>query len=306
MKKILLGTLLLVIIISCSDKNKTENQIKTPIIEKTAIELEDESIKKGGSSDTTTLDFVLGMTKQQVTEHCKKLNKKKIIGFYTDGKIYCPLRTENFKTLISIDFYYDNEEKLFRVVEQVPQEPNEKTGENSTKANYKEEILKYFRGDLKLKILTNGTQPDAKFYWLSGDKRFDYLESEKSFALAISKISAERKIMKFNEETEKKKLEEKNKKAQEEILRKEQLSNLQKQEEENIIAKLKEKAKRNWPEEYSVQEYWINEQLEANHYMLTIPNDDRIKKKAQRNWPLDFSVQKYWYDEQLEAKHRLE
>jgi hypothetical protein len=40
--------------------------------------------------------------------------------------------------------------------------------------------------------------------------------------------------------------------------------------------------------------------------MLTIPNNDRIKKKAQRDRPFDFSTQQFWYNEQIEAKERLE
>jgi len=55
---------------------------------------------------------------------------------------------------------------------------------------------------------------------------------------------------------------------------------------------------------YTTQEYWINEQIEACNYMKTITNDD-IKKKAQRDWPLDFSTQKYWYNEQIEARERI-
>lgn len=300
MKKLLLGAILLSIIISCSDKKKKENRIETPIFEKTAIELEDESMKKGGSSDTTSyLHFVLGMTKTQVIKHCKELKEKNIIGYYTNGKIYCPLETDNFKTNVSFDFFYDNEDKLFRIVEQIPQEPKEKTHKSNLKANYKEEILSYFRGDLEKKPLTNGTQSKAKFYWLNGDKRFDYIETEEYFALATSKISAERKMMSYYEELDRKKLEE-------EYLAKEKNENQQRHEEETIIEKLKAKAKRNWPEDYTTQEYWINEQIEAYHYMLSISNNDKIKKKAQRDWPLDFTTQQFWYNQQIEARQRLE
>lgn len=72
-----------------------------------------------------------------------------------------------------------------------------------------------------------------------------------------------------------------------------------------IIIKLKEKAKKDWPNDYSTQEYWINEQIEAYDYMETI-EDNSIKQKAQKDWPLDFSTQKYWYEEQIEAKNRIE
>lgn len=74
---------------------------------------------------------------------------------------------------------------------------------------------------------------------------------------------------------------------------------------EAVMAKIKEKAKKDWPNNYSTQEYWINEQSEAYDYMETI-EDNSIKKQAQRDWPLDFSTQKYWYEEQIEAKNRIE
>ena len=71
-----------------------------------------------------------------------------------------------------------------------------------------------------------------------------------------------------------------------------------------IIEKLKARAKRDWPNDFTTQEYWINEQIGAYEYMLEIENNS-IKKQAQRDWPLDFTTQKYWYNEQIEAKERL-
>lgn len=71
-----------------------------------------------------------------------------------------------------------------------------------------------------------------------------------------------------------------------------------------VIEGLKSKAKRDWPNDYAMQEYWINEQMTAYEYMLTIENNS-IKEQAQRDWPLDFLTQKFWYNEQLEAKERL-
>ncbi len=77
-----------------------------------------------------------------------------------------------------------------------------------------------------------------------------------------------------------------------------------KAQKQQIIKKLKARAKRDWPNDYTTQEYWINEQVDAYEYMLTIENNS-IKKQAQRDWPLDFSTQKYWYNEQIEARERL-
>ncbi|KOS08151.1 hypothetical protein AM493_01195 [Flavobacterium akiainvivens] len=68
--------------------------------------------------------------------------------------------------------------------------------------------------------------------------------------------------------------------------------------------KLKERAKRDWPDDYVTQEFWVNEQLDAYDYMLKI-EENSIKKKAQQDWPLDFVTQKFWYNEQIEAKNRI-
>lgn len=70
-------------------------------------------------------------------------------------------------------------------------------------------------------------------------------------------------------------------------------------------SKLSTEAQKRWPEDYSTQEYWINEEISAYHRMKKIPNDP-IKKRAQRQWPVDYSVQEHWYKEQVAAKKRLQ
>lgn len=75
-------------------------------------------------------------------------------------------------------------------------------------------------------------------------------------------------------------------------------------EKETIKEKLKAKAKRDWPDDFTTQEFWVNEQIDAYDYMLTIENNS-IKSKAQKDWPLDFTTQKFWYNEQIEAKERM-
>jgi hypothetical protein len=74
--------------------------------------------------------------------------------------------------------------------------------------------------------------------------------------------------------------------------------------EDRILKKLKSKAERDWPNDYTTQEYWINQELEDYKYMRTI-SDGPIKRQAERDWPYDYSTQKYWYDEQVEARERL-
>jgi hypothetical protein len=77
------------------------------------------------------------------------------------------------------------------------------------------------------------------------------------------------------------------------------------QDEEVVREKLKAKAKKDWPDDYTTQEFWVNEEIEAYKYMKTIP-DGSVKRKAQHDWPLDFSTQKFWYNEQVEAKERMQ
>lgn len=293
---------------SYSDKNKAEPHIENPIIEKSAIELEDESMAKGIVQDSTLLGFVFGMTKDQVIAHYKKLKAENIIGYLTDGNVYYAVETKSFrKVALKIKFHYDNENKLFRITEQpVMLDRIEKKKKSNLGVNVANELLVNYKRDLGNRPLTNGTQTDAKFYWLKGDKRFDFLEADSTCVLARTKISTERKMIVYYEQIERKKQEQERVNQEEEILQKVKLGNLQIQEEQRIITKLKAKAKRDWPDDYTTQEFWINEQIEAYHYMLTIPNSDRIKEKAQRDWPLDFSTQKFWYNEQIEARLRLQ
>lgn len=75
-------------------------------------------------------------------------------------------------------------------------------------------------------------------------------------------------------------------------------------EKEAIKEKLKAKAKRDWPNDFTTQEFWVNQQMDDYEYMLTI-EDNSIKQKAQHDWPLDFSTQKFWYNEQIDAQERM-
>jgi hypothetical protein len=75
-------------------------------------------------------------------------------------------------------------------------------------------------------------------------------------------------------------------------------------EKDAIKEKLKAIAKRDWPNDYTTQEFWVNQQIDDYEYMLTIENNS-IKAKAQKDWPLDFSTQKFWYNEQIEAQERM-
>lgn len=74
--------------------------------------------------------------------------------------------------------------------------------------------------------------------------------------------------------------------------------------EEVVLAKLKAKARQDWPDDYSTQEFWVNKEIADYKYMNEIP-DGSIKSRAQQDWPLDFSTQKFWYNQQIEAQERM-
>jgi len=78
----------------------------------------------------------------------------------------------------------------------------------------------------------------------------------------------------------------------------------EKREWDSIYLLLTDIAQKDWPDDYSTQDFWLNLQKEDYQYMKWVP-DEKLKKKAQRDWPLDFSTQKFWYDKQIEAKERL-
>ncbi|NVK65353.1 MAG: hypothetical protein HWE22_12250 [Flavobacteriales bacterium] len=72
-----------------------------------------------------------------------------------------------------------------------------------------------------------------------------------------------------------------------------------------IEKQLKEQARKDWPNDFVTQEYWVSKQLEDYKIMRSLPNN-AIKAQAEIDFPLDFSTQKYWYHEQMQAKNRME
>jgi hypothetical protein len=75
-------------------------------------------------------------------------------------------------------------------------------------------------------------------------------------------------------------------------------------EREIVSEKLKAKAERDFPDDFTTQEYWLNEQMKAYDYMLTIENSS-VKSKAQEDFPLDYTTQKFWYNQQVDAQERM-
>lgn len=84
------------------------------------------------------------------------------------------------------------------------------------------------------------------------------------------------------------------------------------EEETNEMKIIREQSKIEWPDDFSMQLYFINEQKaavkELQRIISTTPNPqltDIIYKKAQREWPRDFNMQLYTLREQIEAYKKL-
>jgi hypothetical protein len=275
MKKILTIVIGLLIIGCSNSKSKKEE------ITKTYEELENESLSTGIKKDSLYLGFIFGMTKNEFDKRTSELIKKNQIQLTKEGALISIMNTGDYELYSSSNYFFDKE-KLFRVVQHIYPKKSKKT--SNTEKGIDINILNLIEKD-GAKRYENGNQK-SKYFWLIGNKRIDFFDTENKYIISSSDISKEREIIARIEKEEKEKIE------------------MDKNEEKSIFAKLKARAKRDWPNDYTTQEYWINEQKEAYKYMKSIPNDD-IKRKAQRDWPIDFTTQKYWYNEQIEAKERL-
>lgn len=283
------------ILTACESNQKQKDED----LKKIAIQLEDESIASGARIDTMNRGYSFGMTKDQVYKQSLKLRSDTIVGIYSDSTVYYRFKTKNFILWNLVEFYY-YEGKLWRTVESVMQEKNEP--QNKANADYIAEVLEDTKKNFGDHPYTNGTR-GSKFYWLRKNARIDYFErttsdSVKKVFVAYTDIPVERVISKENDRLQ----------QLYEIKRQNYLDSVARaseREEKLITEKLKVKAKRDWPNDYVTQEYWINKQIEAYKYMKSIP-EDKIKLRAQRDWPLDFVTQMFWYNKQIEAKDRLE
>jgi len=76
---------------------------------------------------------------------------------------------------------------------------------------------------------------------------------------------------------------------------------------------IKSKSKIEWPDDYSMQEYYINEQIQALENIKVLKENvknhaekSRIIDKAIREWPQDYTMQIYKANEEIEAYLRLQ
>lgn len=270
------------LLLSCSNSTKQNNSLSTDNSFKTAEQLESESLNSGVISDSLYLGFRLRMTKEEFKKHLSTLLEKKQIGLEDDSSVLSLLQTSNYQLPTTSFFFFENG-ILFRSINHIYPENSKKTTQEKT--SIKDDILSLIEKKMGDTKYVNGTK-DSDYYWLKGNKRIDYYDTLGRYIVAYSDLQIEKQIIEDIEEQK-----------QEEIKR-------EIERKERIFEKLKEKAQRDWPNDYSTQEYWLNEQKAAYDFMIKVPNNG-IKKKAQRDWPLDFVTQKFWYIEQVEAKERI-
>ena len=82
--------------------------------------------------------------------------------------------------------------------------------------------------------------------------------------------------------------------------------------EEHILSKIREKSKTEWPEDFSMQEYYIKEQTNAYLAVNSLKNENKndktissIIEKAIKEYPKDYEMQLYTANEQIASYKRL-
>ena len=74
---------------------------------------------------------------------------------------------------------------------------------------------------------------------------------------------------------------------------------------QSIETEIREFSKREYPNDYKMQQYIYKQQMSAYKYMLTV-TDSEVKQIAIHEYPNDYSMQQYTYDNQLAAKRYME
>ena len=69
----------------------------------------------------------------------------------------------------------------------------------------------------------------------------------------------------------------------------------------SIEQEINDFAEREYPNDYKMQKYIYNQQIESYKYMSTV-GDMECKNFAQREYPNDYRMQKYIYNQQVDAK----
>lgn len=75
-------------------------------------------------------------------------------------------------------------------------------------------------------------------------------------------------------------------------------------EDQKTIEKIKEKVRRDFPNDFTVQKALYDQEVECYFYMKTV-TDIKIKQKVERDFPLEYTVQKEMYNQEVESKELM-
>lgn len=78
-----------------------------------------------------------------------------------------------------------------------------------------------------------------------------------------------------------------------------------KEENKEVFAQIKAKAQKEYPDDYVMQDFVYEQQVEAYHFMKIVPASS-IKSKAIKEHPDDYVMQKFVYEQQTEAKAEMD
>ena len=80
----------------------------------------------------------------------------------------------------------------------------------------------------------------------------------------------------------------------------------------DVASQIRQKAMREWPNDYAMQKYEIDRQNAGHKFVLNYSNPDMppallrsILSKARSEWPGDFAMQKYEIERQVAAYNQL-
>jgi len=97
--------------------------------------------------------------------------------------------------------------------------------------------------------------------------------------------------------------------VQEEESKTEEVATEKESDEEAVLNQIMEHAKKDWPNDKDMQEFQYNNQVDAYHEILKLPNTsdyhEGILTDAQKDWSGDYEMQLFQYENQLDAYHEI-
>jgi len=169
-------------------------------------------------------------------------------------------------------------------------------------------------------VTTNEINTYKDQYGILASETFDFIPSGSYKCEAILLwLTTESKEIKYSTDSQEFKIE---RKTEEEISNIEDENKVYKEtvseesddsiynNEEEILNQIMEKARSDWPDDYEMQNYQYDNQVDAYYKLKNLPNTSNfhqeILSKAQSDWPDDYEMQLYQYNNQLEAYNEIQ